>query len=68
MLNSSKISHAKNGRRISSSSIGILLHCFQSRHTLISKIGIHGMSDNSFPYSEKLRKIVHYACRVLAIY
>ena len=57
MLNSSKISHAKNGRRISSSFIGRLLHCFQSRHILLSKILSQGMPDNSFHIQKKCEKL-----------
>ena len=47
----------KNGRSISLYSIGILLHFFQIRRTLLSKIVSHGMSDNSFYIKKKCENL-----------
>ena len=52
-----KIIMPKNGCSISSLSIGIHLHCFQSRHILLSKILSQGMSDNSFHIQKKCENL-----------
>ena len=57
----------KNGCSISSFSIGIHLHCFQSRHILLSKIFKAWNVRQQFPYSENMRKFVHYAEYLLPI-